>query len=178
MTSHLERVTYYYSLVFKGVKVYFSFCRMKFRSIWYQSDNGFIMGQLSSRPNKASNECILEPCTLLSYTTNTAENQPQWVDETPVGSKSDGGREEKRTRFWKWPALSFPRSAKYDLVQAEKDYQNESGLYRKHSNTAPTSEVQFHPAAEEQLKQVIIDNGMNNKSMRIRKCYFKLLYER
>lgn len=136
------------------------------------------MGQLSSRPNKASNECILEPCTLLSYTTNTAENQPQWVDETPVGCESDGGREEKRrrTRFWKWPALNFPRSAKYDLVQAEKDYQNEAGLYRKLSNIAPTSEVR--PAAEEQLKQGILDNGKNNKSMRIRKCYFKLLYKR
>lgn len=92
------------------------------------------MGQLSSRPNKASDECVLEPCTLLNYTTNTAEHHPPWVDETPVGtSEIDGGREEKRrrTRFWKWPTFHFPRSAKYDLVQAEKDYQNEAGLYRK-----------------------------------------------
>ncbi|KAG1924999.1 serine/threonine-protein kinase pim-1-like [Pimephales promelas] len=106
------------------------------------------MGQQSSRPNT---ECVREPCVLLKYTTNTAENHPHRLDETVGTGEIDGGRKEKMS-WRRWPTLHFRcrRAAKYDLAQAEKDFQNNSGLYRRFSQ-APTSEVV--PAAEEQPEE-------------------------
>lgn len=78
-------------------------------------------------------ECVHEPCTLLKYTTNMAENHPHGLDETPVLLRFMEGERRKKNKksFWKWSALHFPqsRAAKHDL--AEKDYQRDAGLYRK-----------------------------------------------
>ncbi|KAF4110809.1 serine/threonine-protein kinase pim-2-like isoform X2 [Onychostoma macrolepis] len=124
-------------------------------------------------------ESVYEPCVLLKYTTNMAENHPHQLDETPVGpGETDAGRKEKKTKkcfwrwpfgpgetvgqrkeakieekkknVWKWPTLCFPRhrTAKYDLVKAEKEFKCVAGTYQRHDDNAPTSEVP--PAAEEQ----------------------------
>ncbi|KAK9960438.1 hypothetical protein ABG768_008293, partial [Culter alburnus] len=79
-------------------------------------------------------------------------------------------QEQKSKSFWRWPAVHFPRrrNAKYDLVQAEEEYQCEAGIFQKLSDDAPTSEVL--PAAEEQLEQDVLDESKNN-SMTIRKYH-------
>lgn len=98
------------------------------------------MGQLSSRANKAPDKaCLEEPCVLLKYNTNTAEKHPHRLDETPVvgAAEIDGEREEQKSKsFWKWPAIHCPhrRNAKYNLVQAEEEYQCEAGTFQKLSD--------------------------------------------
>lgn len=80
-------------------------------------------------------------CVLLKYTTNTAEN-PHQLDKTPVGpGETDAGRkeaeiEEKKKNVWQWPILRFPRhrTAKYDLVKAEKEFKCVAGTYQRHDN--------------------------------------------
>lgn len=110
-------------------------------------ENGFIiMGQLSSRVNKAPDKaCLHEPCVLLKYNTNTAEkHHPHRLDEAPVvgAAETDGEREEQSSKsFWKWPAIHFPRrrNAKYDLVQAEEEHQCEAGIFQKLSDDGKTT---------------------------------------
>ncbi|KAL0180749.1 hypothetical protein M9458_023155, partial [Cirrhinus mrigala] len=100
------------------------------------------MGLLSRMKKMFVKECVeeQEQCVLLKYTTNdTAENHhPHRPDEAPVvagdidGGRKNGERDKKKKSFWKWPALRFPRqkAAKYDLAEAEKKYQSESGAYQ------------------------------------------------
>lgn len=94
---------------------------------------GFIMGQVSSRENKAPE--IDEPCVLLKYTTNTASHPPHPRLPVAGAAETEGGREEKerKSSFWKWPSILFPHrtNATYDLVQAEQEYQCEAGVYQK-----------------------------------------------
>ncbi|XP_059418731.1 serine/threonine-protein kinase pim-2-like [Carassius carassius] len=120
------------------------------------------MGNLSLRPQTAIDmESGHEPCVLLKYTSNTAENhQTHRLDEIPVGAAAaeiDGGREEKKRKksFWKWPALRLFRrgNAKYDLAQVEKNYREPGSCGRF------TDASEVWPAAEEQLEQDVLDTG-------------------
>lgn len=95
------------------------------------------MGQLSSRSKKATFlEHEQQPCVLLKYTTTTAENHLHQLDETPGGAgeieeTNEAGRDEKKMKTSRRFRFFRKRAGKYDLVQAEKVYQNEAGSYQK-----------------------------------------------
>ncbi|KAK2913710.1 hypothetical protein Q8A67_002109 [Cirrhinus molitorella] len=103
----------------------------------------------------------LQPCVLLKYTPITAEHHSRPLDETPGGA--DETRKSMRRRL-----LNFFRrkTGKYNLVKAEKVYQNAAESYQRlnDDHTSPQQSVEIHdlgesvsfevlPAAEEQLEQ-------------------------
>ncbi|XP_050971855.1 serine/threonine-protein kinase pim-2-like [Labeo rohita] len=81
---------------------------------------------------------------------------PFGPDKTDGGRKEAGSEEKKKKSFLKWPALRFPlsKTAKYDLVKAEKELKCVAGTYRRHDN-APTLRVP--PSAKEQPEQNVLD---------------------